>query len=179
MNCREFHRIHLDFTDGTLAPDECAAARAHLEVCPGCAQFDCRVRRAALLVRNLPPVRPRPGFSAQLAARLAAPAPWAEMHRRRAYAIRAVAAAASVLVVAGLFMLGARRSSSRAPAIVRPLAAATAVPDRRATVQSPFVPRDPMVVPAAGFPLWPAAAAAGQAPVRFAVAEAEPLPLAR
>jgi len=69
-DCPEFRDHHLDLTDGALAAADEAAALAHLEVCMDCACFDVRVRRAMLVVRNLPPVPASPDLHGRIMARL-------------------------------------------------------------------------------------------------------------
>ena len=66
--CPEFRDRHLDFTDGALAAADEAAALAHLEVCVDCACFDVRVRRAMLVMRNLPSVPASPDLYRRIMA---------------------------------------------------------------------------------------------------------------
>lgn len=69
-DCPEFRDRHLDLTDGALAAADEAAALAHLEACMDCACFDVRVRRAMLVVRNLPPVPASPDLYRRIMARV-------------------------------------------------------------------------------------------------------------
>lgn len=174
MNCREFRLSHLDYTDGTLGPSERAAAQAHMDACADCARFDCRIRRGALLVRNLPSVVPRPGFQSRLMARIGAERE--ERARSRRMRGRAIAAAAALIAVAaGVFVAMARSEIPipLAPAIAAASAAKTAPAAARGG-HPMMMRRDFMAAASSGIPLWPAATLLDAAPARFAGTQSLP-----
>jgi hypothetical protein len=70
MTCSTFREQHSAFMDGELDPVELASMERHLAECATCAAHDSVVRRAVLLVRNLPCIEPSAGFSSRLEARL-------------------------------------------------------------------------------------------------------------
>ena len=70
MYCREFRKKHLAFIDDTLPGVDIATMREHLVACSACARLDSDIRRALLLVRNLPSVDISAGFTARLTDRI-------------------------------------------------------------------------------------------------------------
>ena len=117
MNCRELRARHLDFTDGTLPHAERTAVEARSACCPACVRFDRAVRRASLIVGNLPPVAPTPQFQARLRARIVQER-WASRgaalrsRRRRVSLLAASLLAASALgAAAGPLAWGSPRTS--------------------------------------------------------------------
>src|SRR4051812_4374129 len=70
MDCRDFCDQHLAFVDDTLAGIELVRMQRHIAECENCAKQDAKIRRALLLVRNLPPIEPSPDFTRRLEARL-------------------------------------------------------------------------------------------------------------
>src|SRR5262245_58296391 len=71
MDCKSFTSKHAAFIDDTLPGVDMAGMRAHINECMRCARRDADVRRALLLVRNLPQVQVSEGFQDRLRARLA------------------------------------------------------------------------------------------------------------
>ena len=61
------------------------AQRRHIETCAQCATGVEDVRHASVVLRNLPVMQPRPGFTDRVMARVRLPLPW---HRRAAVAMR-------------------------------------------------------------------------------------------
>src|SRR5262245_31375863 len=105
MDCKEFGRLHSGFLDDTLPGVERAAMREHLSSCERCARKDAEVRRALLVLKNLPPIEVSAGFQDRLRARIAAesaapakqPAPTAEVGL-----MKWAAAAALLIAVVGV-----------------------------------------------------------------------------
>ena len=178
MDCLAFRAAHLDLTDGTLAPDELAAALSHRDACSDCARFDCLVRRSVLLAHNLPEISPRPGFEARLAARMALCARLDAGRRRRrrgALIVAGAAAAASVAITVGAWALAARRPVL--PGASPPVASAASVA-RAPMPMMPALRRDAHAAPW-GMPLWSASITLDQTPARFAASGSPPLPSVR
>ena len=173
MDCQRFRRAHLAFTDGTLPAALHLAAQDHVDRCPECARYDCRTRRALLLVRNLPRVEAKPGFEARLFARIAADAR-AERIRRR-FLIGAAAAAAAVAVAATFVPPAVRRPVTERIAS-RPQAS-------RVAAAKPGAPsrfhRPALLMPLERFSTWPDGSAFDATPARFASSEAPPITFAR
>ncbi|GAC1650680.1 MAG: hypothetical protein NVS4B3_09850 [Gemmatimonadaceae bacterium] len=163
MDCRTFHENHVGFVDDVLPGIELAPMERHLQECRACAEYDARVRRSLLVLKNLPMIALSPQFSARLDARLKAikPLDTAPRYTRPSYGAFFVAAAgviaASYLVVAFLAALPAE--PLRLPPVI---ASRPAVP--LAPVGSPaIVASVPM-----GMPVWPAVLIAEEAPIHFA-----------
>jgi anti-sigma factor RsiW len=173
MDCQRFRSAHLDFTDGTLPAAEHRAAQEHLDACPACARFDCRTRRALLLVRNLPAVGAAPGFYPRLQARLALEAR-ADVIRGRL--VTGVAAAALLVgFAAGSFVragIPGVAETVTAPPPAAPIAAVLVPPPS-------LVQRDGPAHTVVHFTLWPEAGAFDKGPAHFASSEAPPFTFAR
>jgi hypothetical protein len=139
MNCQEFRVAHLAFTDDALAPDLAAAARSHLDACESCARYDCLVRRATLVARNLPGTPLRAGAHARVMARVREDV--RRRRRQRAILVTCAATAASIAIIAAMFGFGATppaatptvatRSAAPVPAPVLPIVIPRAPPMRR------------------------------------------------
>lgn len=72
MNCQTFRTQHLAFVDLALQDEAHRAMTLHRDTCDACDSFDSTVRRALLVARNLPDVRPSSAFSTRLDAKLRA-----------------------------------------------------------------------------------------------------------
>src|SRR4051812_48889219 len=70
MDCREFNQKHVAFVDDLLPGLDLVRMQRHLAECERCAHHDTLIRRALLVVRNMPEIRPSADFSARLQARL-------------------------------------------------------------------------------------------------------------
>lgn len=166
MNCRTFRKHHVSFVDDTASGLLRSQLETHLRACPWCAAHDTRVRRALLLVRNLPLVEPSAGFRDRLHSRLIASAlaPQRATARRMRYA--GIAAAAAVLITVGT-VAGAFSLSSRAVTLSMPPAIVTAEPVP--PMNEPPVLAMPAVVASfsTGLALWPAALMADEATEYF------------
>ncbi len=191
MDCGTFRENHAAFFDNALDERAMAAMRAHRAECAACAAHDTIVRRALLLVRNLPTIEPSPQFAARLDARLRQVA-HAE-GRRNVVAgpgLTSFATAAAALIAAGYIVMAALGSveTARAPELALSPVVVTAPVDLTArpldpdselfpASRLPATPTSPMVSPAIvasvsmGMPVWPAALLAAQAPMHFAASE--------
>lgn len=164
MHCKEFRKKHVAFVDDTLAGVELAEMGLHTAECPECAQHDASIRRALLLVRNLPTVELSANFSARLHARLAecrfAP-PSCGTIRKRMLAVTTLAAAAMIgYISVTLYRVESPRDLTMAPVIA-------SVPESELAPISAPAPTIVTSAPA-GLAIWPAALLAEQAPVHFA-----------
>ena len=70
MDCREFNQKHVAFVDDLLPGLDLVRMQRHLVECERCAHHDTLIRRALLVVRNMPEIRPSADFSERLQARL-------------------------------------------------------------------------------------------------------------
>ena len=174
MNCREFRRRHDAYVDDTLSGVDIDAMTRHLRLCAACARIDTRVRRALLIVRNLPAIEPSRAFSARLEARLEVEraamrqlgvmeqevsAPWRPTMTTTTYAALAAGVLAAASFAAASFA-PARHDVARLESVI---AARSAAP-------APASLAGPTIVAAmpAGMPLWPAVFVAQEAPWHFA-----------
>ncbi len=169
MNCREFRKHHLAFTDGTLGDDERVAMQLHLAECRNCDRYDTVVRRGLLVLRNLTPVETAPDFLDRLETKLyqldQADAR-AAVYRGPGFgsfiAVATSMLAAGFLAAALLDWTGPARDIRFAPVVaMRP-----ALPPAPPPLDFDFV-----ASASAGLPVWSAAMMAEQAPVHFAAME--------
>ena len=173
MDCRTFVRNHAAYIDDTLPGVEMTAMSAHIVACAACARRDSDIRRALLLLRNMPPLRTSEGFEDRLRQRLAAEVGGsARANRERRWPTfgamaGAAAAAAAVIAMAMAFWPDAAGG--------RPLPRLAAV-----TASSPppaAFPGDDVATPAfvssmsTGLPMWPALMLAEEGPLRFATTD--------
>ena len=105
MDCRTFRQHHCAFVDDLLPGADAALLEAHRAACGRCAEYDARVRRSLLVIRNLPVVQCSPDFADRLQRRLRETQP--DRHptlvpaRVRPSLGTFAAVAATVVVVAG------------------------------------------------------------------------------
>ena len=175
MDCKAFARLHSGFLDDTLPGVERAAMRDHLSSCARCARKDAEVRRALLVLKNLPPIEVSEGFQDRLRARIAAESTAPARQAAQPAAITAdmglmkwAAAAALLIAVVGVRNWPARSvadSPSRLPAVV---ASVPAVVEGAIDESAPAY----MASMSTGIPMWPALMLAEEGPLRFAVTEA-------
>ncbi len=164
MYCREFKEKHVALVDDTLAGVELVEMQRHMSECNDCAQRDARIRRALLLVHNLPTIEVSPEFSARLRARLAegrtAPVGRGMIRGRIAAAATLAAAAMIGYIATTLYKVEQPRDVVMSPVVA-------SIPESEfAPIASP----SPTIVASApaGLAIWPAALLAEQAPVNFA-----------
>ena len=166
MYCREFRKKHLAFIDDTLPGVDIATMEEHLVACSACARLDSDIRRALLLVRNLPSVDVSPGFTARLTERIG------HERRRPPFAVMGMfTILAAVLVVVGV----------ASTAVMDRLRDATTIPQLPAVVAMPPMQLDSTTAPAmvasmsTGMLAWPALWLAERAPMHFARAGVRPV----
>jgi hypothetical protein len=174
MHCREFRRKHDAFIDDTLSGTDIEAMAMHRRMCERCSQLDTRVRRALLLVRNQPEIRPSAGFNKRLNARI-------EQERLAQELLRTAARNRTpgltpgmyTIVAAGLILAasaaGVAARSNRELAVVR---MAPVVAFRPEAVPSSLTAPTMVAAMPAGMPLWPAVFVAQEAPWHLASDEA-------
>jgi hypothetical protein len=164
MHCRDFKDKHVAFVDDTLAGVELVEMQQHLDECPHCARQDAKIRRALLLVRNLPVIELSPRFSARLEARLAESrsTPLVGPGIRKRMAAAATLAAAAMI---GYIAITLYRVESSHDLMMAPVVAST-VESEMTPLASP--PAAILASAPAGLAIWPAALFAEQAPVHFA-----------
>jgi len=194
MDCRGFRENHAAFLDGEAGDEQFVAMQRHVADCTACAAHDTAVRRALLIVRNLPPIEPSADFGARLRLRLqsvevdrSSTGVRVRMGTLRSSAT-AFAALAAGLLIAGFVGLSTVHETGAVPrplalAPVVAMAPAMAVVDGRGLVNVrrfvPFNPAadtddpdwesslgDPALAAsvAGGMPVWPAAVLASRPP---------------
>jgi anti-sigma factor RsiW len=172
MDCKAFARLHSGFLDDTLPGVERAAMREHLSSCTRCANKDAEIRRALLVLKNLPPIQVSDGFQDRLRARLAAESAAPAKPRPKPKAdtglVKWAAAAALLIAVVGVRNWPAdssEQSPSRLPAVV---ASVPAIVEGTIDESAPAY----MASMSTGIPMWPALMLAEEGPLRFAATEA-------
>jgi hypothetical protein len=165
MDCREFRKQHLAFTDGTLDDREHVAMQLHLVECRGCERYDSVVRRGLLMLRNLTPIETRPDFLDRLNAKLYQ----LDQADARAAVYRGPGFGSFIAVATGMLAAGflaAALLDWTGP--VRDLRFAPVVAMRPVAPPAPLIDFDFVASASAGLPVWSAAVMAEQAPVHFA-----------
>lgn len=170
MDCQTFRRKHDAYVDDTLPGVEMAPMRDHLTKCARCARRDADVRRALLLVRNLPPLKVSEGFDERLRARLDRDWPATSSADRRGGHARALArrAVAALLVATAALAVRVAGDDSMPTPVLAPAVVV-------ASPTAAYAPDDPapafMASMTTGIPMWPALMHAEEGPLRFATAE--------
>jgi anti-sigma factor RsiW len=172
MDCREFSDQHVAFVDDTLAGIELVRMQRHMAECEECAKQDAKVRRALLLVRNLPTIEPSPLFSQRLQARLR------ECHTDDlllAATQRNLKRGAIAATLASALMLAYIGSTLYHHDVPRDLVLPPVIATVPEAELMPITTSSPAIVTSvsAGLSIWPAALFAEQAPVRFAHSKLE------
>lgn len=165
MDCRTFHRNHCAFIDDTLPGVDLVAMERHRAECAACAEFDARVRRSLLVVRNLPRIECSEDFSERLFQRLRE----TEVDRRPVLTrgghglatYGAVAAMLLLVSVSGLAFLDGDEPA--APLRLQPVVAT-----ERATATDALSNAAIMTSASAGVPAWPALLLAEEIPMQVA-----------
>lgn len=179
MNCREFRRRHDAYLDDTLSGIDQDAMARHRNACDACARRDIRLRRALLVVHNLPSIEPSARFSERLQRRLAHErAHIAMAHASRGTIIeswwRPLSAGAYAAMAAGILMaagLAATRVGMNGEHAVIRLAPVVAT--RPALEPSTLVTPVTVASMSLGMTVWPALYVAQQAPWHLASDAAE------
>ena len=165
MDCRTFRERHPAFLDAALSRGDALAMQAHAAECSQCAQYDTAVRRGLLVFRNLPPIKPSPGFGDRLNARLR------ELERRRHHelALQGPGLGSFLVIATGMLVAGVMAASfwsgvrqGRIPTLSPVVATRPAM-----TVPAPVVSSGFLASASVGLPVWPAAVIAEQAPTQF------------
>ncbi len=173
MDCREFNHKHVAFVDDLLPGIDLVRMQGHILECERCAHRDTLIRRALLVVRNVPEIRPSHEFSERLQARLRTVrtetryADVATGHPRLTTftALATGVIAAGVLSVTVMQHGEARRDLSLAPVVA-------SLPEIQSDpYSSPLAPGAMMASASTGIGIWPAVFAAEQAPLHFAASE--------
>jgi anti-sigma factor RsiW len=173
MDCRGCRSKHIAFVDDVLPGEDVIAMQRHLLECERCAAHDAKIRRALLLVRNLPAVEPSPDFYARLRARIDSERAVAQA--RPAFAARGPGIGTFMGVAASLVAVGYIAASSlnwtapRGDVVLAPVVAT------QPAALAPTVESQALVASvSAGMPVWPMVYFAEQAPMRFAQVQFTP-----
>lgn len=167
MDCRTFRQHHCAFVDDLLPGADIALMERHRAACGRCAEYDARVRRSLLVIRNLPVVQCSPDFAERLQRRLRETQPdrnptLVAARPRPSFGTFA-AVAATVVVAAGgalAFAALAEPTTLRLAPVVAS-APAPAMPDRLA---GPALAASA----SAAAPMWPALLLADEIPMHVA-----------
>ena len=174
MNCREFRSKHAAFVDDTLSGVDLDAMALHRQLCERCSQLDTRVRRALLVVRNLPTIQPSADFAERLHARLERERNSGEMLRRYARDPiiphgRWMPGGRPAMIVAGMLVIagaaGLLHTTSAQEDVIQMTPVVASVPE---TDLSPMATPTMVASVSAGMSMWPAVFVAQQAPWHFA-----------
>jgi len=173
MDCREFNQKHVAFVDDLLPGVDLVRMQRHLLECERCAHQDTLIRRALLVVRNVPEIRPSADFSERLQTRLRS------VRTETTYGDRAIghprlttfAVLTTGVIAAGV--LAVTMTQSGAPSRELRMAPVVAsLPEIQAEpYSSPLAPAAMMASASTGIGIWPAVFAAEQAPLHFAASE--------
>ncbi|NUQ19674.1 MAG: hypothetical protein HOQ09_01810 [Gemmatimonadaceae bacterium] len=174
MDCREFRRNHVAFVDDLLPGLDLVRMQRHVIECERCAHHDTLVRRALLVVRNIPEIEPSPDFSERLQARIQSlknEAPIADRGFLRTHPGAFVALTTGV-VAAGLLAFAVTQRSSATPRdLVMPPVVASLPTIESDPFSSSIAPSAMVATASTGIGVWPAVLAAEQAPLHFAAGE--------
>lgn len=166
MDCRSFRKQHVAFVDDLLPGEDVVAMQRHLLECERCAAHDAKVRRALLVVRNLPSVEPSPDFYARLKARIDSEQ---RVATQPVVAARGPGIGTFMGVAAGLVAAGYVTATSLNWTAPRGELALAPVVATEPALPPPSVANEALVASvSAGMPLWPMVYFAQQAPMRFA-----------
>ncbi len=134
LTCRRFRAQHAEWVDLDLKLEQALAMERHSAECPACRTHDTSVRRALLVMRNMPDMRPSAHFMASLEERLAGER---EAHRASVSRHRPPTGRAMIVVAASLIAMA--WLSERRPPAGLPMAeqAALALPREVPSVEMP------------------------------------------
>jgi anti-sigma factor RsiW len=173
MDCREFNQKHVAFVDDLLPGIDLVRMQRHLLECEQCAHHDNQIRRALLVVRNVPEIRPSDDFSERLQARLRT------VRREPRYTDSATghprlttfAAVATGVIAAGVLSVTVMQTTAPSRDLSLAPVIASLPEIGREPYSSPLAPSAMMVSASTGIGIWPAVYAAEQAPLHFAASE--------
>ena len=167
MDCRGFRSQHVAFVDDVLPGEDVVAMQRHLLECERCAAHDAKIRRALLVVRNLPAVEPSSDFYARLKARIDAER--VAVQTRPTFAARGPGIGTFMSVAASLVAGGYIAAASLRWTAPRGDVALAPVVATEPAALAPAVESQALVASvSAGMPVWPMVYFAEQAPMRFA-----------
>ena len=175
MDCREFRRNHVAFVDDLLPGIDLVRMQRHLLECEACAKHDTLVRRALLVVRNVPNIQPSPEFSARLEARLRTVRAEVRARDIRAASARGAlgtfVSVATGVAAAGLLGFAVLTWESRAPRDLTLPPVVASIPADEGLHSLP-IPAPAIVASAStGMGVWSTVLAAEQAPLHLAAAQ--------
>jgi hypothetical protein len=176
MDCREFRRNHVAFVDDLLPGIDLVRMQRHALECASCSRHDTMIRRALLVVRNMPRLEVSAGFSERLHSKIRAlQASSIDRSDIRAHArvgFGTFAAVATGVMAAGLLTFAVMgHSGGLSHDVVLPPVVASLPANMMDGAPSP-IPAQAMVASAStGIALWPAVMVAEQAPLHFAAAQ--------
>jgi hypothetical protein len=165
MDCKAFATRHAAFIDDTLPGFQMAAMREHLTACVRCARRDAEVRRALLVLKNLPPVQVSEGFQERLRERISAEGPAPTTSGARDFGAVKWGAAAALLIA----VVGVRSWPDRDPEATRLPAVFASAPVSDFGAEDESAPAF-VASMSTGIPMWPALMLAEEGPLRFAAA---------
>ena len=173
MDCREFNQKHVAFVDDLLPGIDLVRMQTHLLECERCAHRDTLIRRALLVVRNVPEIRPSAEFTERLQARLrtARNEPRFGDEAMGRPRLTTFAALATGLVAAGVLSVTVIQHTAP-PRELRLAPVIASLPEIQSELySSPLAPGAMMASASTGIGIWPAVFAAEQAPLHFAASE--------
>ena len=164
MDCRTFRRNHCAYIDDTLPGVDLVAMEAHRAECAACGDYDARVRRSLLVVRNLPPIEVSADFSERLYQRLGE----IEVDRRpvltrSASRVPRYGAVAAGLLLASMGGLALFDGDQPLHVELQPVVAS-----ERAHASDALSDAAIMATASAGLPVWPALILAEEIPMQVA-----------
>lgn len=143
---------------------------AHLAECTPCAAYDAKIRRALVLVRNLPRIEPSTHFVEQLGTRLAAIRQCPRtVQIGSATRLGVVTFGASLILMTYIFGMLYQAEHHEDIVLAPVVALAEPAADTHHTLSPPAF----LASVSAGLPLWPMALLAQEAPRQFAESHAE------
>ena len=173
MDCREFKQKHVAFVDDLLPGIDLVRMQTHLLECERCAHHDTLIRRALLVVRNVPEIRPSDEFSERLQARLRLVRTETRYndHSTTFPRLGTFAALATGVLAAGVLSVTVMQHGAPARDLRLAPVVASFPEIQSEPYSSPLAPGAMMASASTGIGIWPAVFAAEQAPLHFAASE--------
>lgn len=166
MDCRTFHTRHVGFVDDVLPGIEIVEMQRHIAECVPCARHDALIRRALLVVRNMPTIECSPGFTERVTDSIRtlgqSQSPAASLLTPRG--MFAAVVAAGVIVFAGVNVLVESDVLLSHP----PVVATQPAPAEPPAEESLMATHAMLASVSTGIPIWPAALMLEQAQLQFA-----------
>ena len=173
MDCREFNQKHVAFVDDLLPGIDLVRMQTHILECERCAHHDTLIRRALLVVRNMPEIRPSADFSERLRTRLQTvrtDTPFGDRPTGQPRLATFTAVATGVIAAGVLSVTVMQQSAPKRDLALPPVVAS--LPEIQAEpYSSPIAAGAMMASASTGIGIWPAVFAAEQAPLHFAASE--------